>query len=265
MKTIFKSIFALGAAFLFAVSCNVENVGALYDFAEEGQGVSFLLNTVSDTQISAAQTTYTVTVGRRYTSGSVTANLSSTLPAEIKVPSSVTFADGQGSAEIVIDLSAMEIGTAYKGNITIESNTDELARTSLSCTFQKAYTFSKYGTGTYYYNEDCFFDGEDAGLEVYKADGFEVYYITKWGMNSEFHFSVKSNGQVVVDDAFTGYTHSSYGKVNVKDCSLYWSDWDPAVDGAGYYDASSKTFHFMVVYYVSAGYFGYGEEAFKLD
>ena len=65
MKTILKSIFALGAAALMAVSCNVENVGTLYDFAEFSPGVSFLLNQVSDTEISDTQANYIITVARR--------------------------------------------------------------------------------------------------------------------------------------------------------------------------------------------------------
>ena len=265
MKTILKSIFALGAAALFAVSCNVDNVGTLYDFSEDSAGVSFLNNAVTQTSLAATQTSYTVTVARRSAEGSLTAKLSSTLPPEIGVPGSVSFADGQATADVVIDLSKMAVGTAYKGNIVIESETDDLARKSLPCTFQKAYTFSKFGTGTYHYNEDCFFSGDGPGLEIYKADGFEVYYITNWGMGVDFHFSVNADGQVVVDDNFTGYTHSSYGKVNVIDCTSYWDDWDPATEGAGFYDASSKTFYFLVVYYVSAGYFGYGYEAFTVD
>lgn len=266
MKTIFKSILALGAAALMAVSCNVENVGALYDNTDNSAGVSFLLNAVSQTEIPAAQTSYTVTVSRRTKSGSVTANLSSTLPAAIKVPSSVTFADGQATADVQIDLSAMEVGTAYKGDIKIESETDDIARKSISCTFQKAYTFNKFGTGTYHFNsDDCYFSGTQEGLEIYKADGFDVFQIPKWCQGGTLSFYVNADGYLITDDCFTGFTHSSYGKMNVKDCSTYFSTWDPAKDGMGKYDAATKTFTFSLTYYVSAGYFGYGFETFKMD
>ena len=264
MKTILKSILALGAAALMAVSCNVENVGALY--TEKDPGVSFLLNSVSQTAIPAAQTSYTVTVARRTKSGSLTANLSTTLPAAIKVPSSVTFADGQATAEIPIDLSAMEVGTAYKGSIKIESETDDIARKELPCTFQKAYTFQKFGTGTYTFNgDDCYFSGTQSGLEIYKAEGFDVFYIPKWCQGGTLNFYVDANGYLITEDCFTGFTHSSYGKMNVQDCSLYFSNWDPVKEGMGSYNASTKTFTFSLVYYVSAGYFGYGVETFKMD
>ena len=231
MKTIFKSIFALGAAVLFAVSCNVENVGTLYDFAEEGEGVSFLLNSVTDTEIAAAQTTYTVTVGRRTTSGTATANLASTLPAEIKVPSSVTFADGQGSAEIVIDLSAMLIGTSYKGNITIESNTDDLARTSLPCTFQKAYSWSAYGKAEI--TDDLVadvFGTENVTwtVDAEKADGVEVYRLLEpYGPNFPYNepgdyklgakwvIDCSDPNAVTFDKTYLGFDWG-YGEFNVS-------------------------------------------------
>lgn len=191
MKTILNSIFALGAAALMAVSCNVENVGTLYDFAEFSPGVSFLLNQVSDTEISATQANYIITVARRDKVGAVRASLSSTLPAEIGVPTSVTFADGEATAEISIDLSAMVIGTSYKGDITIKSNTDDLARTTLPCTFQKAYSFLPYGTAKI--TDDLIadvFGTENVtwSVEAQKAEGLDVFrLIDPYGPNFPYN------------------------------------------------------------------------------
>lgn len=267
MKNFFKSIFVLGAAALFAVSCNVDNIGTLFENSDNNAGVSFLSSVANDTEISASQSSFVIKMGRRNAEGAQTVNLSTTLPEGIKVPSSVSFAAGEASADLVLDLSEMAVGKAYKGTIKIESDTEEnVSIDAISCTFQKAYTWSLYGTGTYHYNgDDCFFSGDDAGLEIYKADGFDVFYVTHWGYDVNFNFSMASDGTVHVDDGPTGYTHSSYGPVRVVDCSDYFSDWDPKVDGCGYYDAATKTYYFTVVYYVSAGYFGYGVESFEMD
>ena len=159
----------------------------------------------------------------------------------------------------------MEVGTAYKGAIAIETETDDIARKSLTCTFQKAYTFNKFGTGTYTFNgDDCYFNGTQEGLEIYKADGFDVFYIPKWCNGGTLSFYVNADGYLITEDCFTGYTHSSYGKMNVLDCSLYFSDWAVS-EGMGSWNPGTKTFTFSLVYYVSAGYFGYGNETFKMD
>ena len=267
MKKIFKSIFILSIAALFA-SCNVDNIGTLYELENGQSGVSFMKTLAGDTEVDAKTTSFTIPVARAVADGALTVNLATTLPAGVKVPSSVTFNAGEYQTDIVLDISNMEVGKSYKGTVSFADKSQYDENTSISSinvTLAKAYTWAKYGTGTYHYNgDDCFFGGDDPGLEIFKADGFDVYYITHWGADATFNFSIQ-DGYVIVEDGPTAYTHSSYGPVRVVDCSKYFSDWDPAVDGMGYYDASKKTFYFSVVYYVSAGYFGYGVESFEMD
>lgn len=267
MKNIFKSFVVLGAAALVAVSCNVENIGTLYQHEGANSGVSFVSTTVSDTQIGAATTSYTIAVGRAKADAAQTVSLTNTLPEGVSVPSSISFAAGQHSADLVIDLSGMDVGTSYKGTISLanESDYSEFAISSVNVTLQKAYTFVKYGTGTYHFNgDDCYFNGDQKDLEIFKAEGFEVYYINGWCEGVKFQFSV-NNGIVTVENGPTGYTHSDYGAMSINDCTKYFSTWDPKADGTGYYDAASKTFYFMLAYYVSAGYFGYGLESFTMN
>lgn len=267
MKKIFKSIFILSIAGLFA-SCNVDNIGAIYELENGQTGLSFTKTLAGDTEVGAAASTFVIPVARATADAPLTVNLATTIPAGVKVPTSVTFNAGEYQTDIVLDISGMEVGKAYKGTISFADASQYDANTSISSinvTLQKAYTFVKYGTGTYHYNgDDCFFGGDDPGLEIYKAEGFDVFYVTHWGYDATLYFSIQ-NGNVIVEDGPTGYTHSSYGPVRIMDCSAYFSDWDPAVDGMGYYDASKKTFYFNVVYYVSAGYFGYGVESFEMD
>ncbi len=129
-------------------------------------------------------------------------------------------------------------------------------------------------TGDYLYTQFFTDDDDnpqtDPGLELqYNADE-DTYRILHWGYDVEFAFKLdKQTNAVVVPQQYVGYTHSSYGDVYVMESDLYaaaidgWDEGDKN-DGPSYYDPETHTFHFMVAYFVSAGYFGHGEETFTL-
>ena len=101
---------------------------------------------------------------------------------------------------------------------------------------------------------------DDEGLVLYESDKVDGRYkITDWGYGVDFIFQMNEDGTCMVEDQFTGYTHSSYGDVYVDDLVDYTGNTD---SGYSYY--ADGVFHFAVIYYVSAGYFGYGEETFTL-
>lgn len=118
------------------------------------------------------------------------------------------------------------------------------------------------GTGTYTYT--CMFNEPvtDPGLSFYKDPNYEnTYKITNWFYGVDFTFTWDGGSIVKVADQFSGYVHASYGNVNVMELSDYaGQEMSPS-----YYDAETKTFYFGVVYYVSAGNFGYGYETFTVD
>jgi hypothetical protein len=179
MKNIFKSIFALGAAMIFAVSCNVDNIGTLYEHEGSDKGVSFVQSVLSDTEISAATSSIVLTVGRAVTDAAQTVNIASTLNG-IGVPSSVSFAAGEGSADLVLDLSSMSVGKSYKGKISLanESDYNDLSISEVSVTLQKAYSWSSYGKVKITDDLVCDVFGTDNvtwAVQADKADGFEVY------------------------------------------------------------------------------------------
>ena len=179
MKTIVKSILALSAA-LFVVSCNVDNIGTLYQHEGSDNGVSFTQSIISDTELGAAATSVVVTIGRAVADAAQTVNIASTMPEGISVPSSVSFGAGQSSADLVLDVSGMSVGKAYKGKISLASESDynDLAISEVSVTLQKAYSWSHYGTVkiTDDLVTSCFgVDNLTWEVEADKADGFEVY------------------------------------------------------------------------------------------
>ena len=120
-------------------------------------------------------------------------------------------------------------------------------------------SWSEYGVGNYEYY--YFWSGTDEGLTLYSCDNDETSYkITNWGGGVSFTFSWDtSTNEITVDDQSIGYTHSTYGDVYVMDLVDYTGSEDY---GVSYYE--DGVFYFAVIYYVSAGYFGYGTETFTL-
>lgn len=117
------------------------------------------------------------------------------------------------------------------------------------------------GVGTFTYAQ--FFEGDDPNLPFSINPNYEnTYAISNWGYGVDFSFTWdKETNKCVVADQYIGYTHSTYGEVWVIELSEYTGSTE---GGTSYYDPETDTFHFFVCYYVSAGYFGQGEEVFKL-
>ena len=157
--------------------------------------------------------------------------------------------------------------TPETGNYTIlavsyaDGNAQESATATFKYTAASSETWTAIGTGTYYYTS--FFSGTDPGLTLYQSDSDETRYkIEHWGYDVDFCFTYSEDtGDVWVDDQEIGYTHSTYGTVYVDD----FSDYAGYETNYGYYDDENSTFYFYVIYYVSAGYFGYGYEYFVID
>jgi hypothetical protein len=174
MKKIFKSIFILSIAGMFA-SCNVEDIGTLYEHESADNGVSFTQTTLSNAEVSATATNCILTLGRAVADAAQTVNIASTIQG-VGVPSSVTFAAGQYAADLVLDLSQMEVAVPYKGTISLANKDDynDTAISSVNVSLQKAYTWVSLGTGEFLEN---FWEGYVADVEIRKAEGFNLYRI----------------------------------------------------------------------------------------
>lgn len=117
-------------------------------------------------------------------------------------------------------------------------------------------------TGTFTYAQ--FWEGDDPGLALLINPNYaNTYAINNWGGGIDMNFTWDKETNVChVNDQFIGYTHSTYGDVYVIELADYTGSTD---EGVSYFDPETQTFHFFVVYYVSAGYFGKGEEVFTLS
>lgn len=182
MKKIFKSIFILSIAALFA-SCNVDNIGTLYELENGQSGVSFMKTLAGDTEVDAKASSFTIPIARAVADGALTVNLKSSLPEGVKVPSTVTFNAGDYQTDITLDISNMEVGKTYKGAVSLadESQFDKnTAISAINVTLAKAYTWVSLGKGQFYDGLALQPSDDDLGIiqvEVLQAEGFDRWRI----------------------------------------------------------------------------------------
>ena len=186
MKKIFKAIAVLSATALVAVSCNVEAVSTIFDpsTVEAENSVSFVQSVVVDQEIPAATATYSIPMARSIATEALTVKLTSTLPAAIECPASITFAAGESDATLVLNISNMSVGETFKGKISV--NLDDAAKKvafsnyEVSCTFAKAYTWEDIGEGEFYDGLALQPNDTDLGIikvKVEKAVGFDRWRV----------------------------------------------------------------------------------------
>lgn len=170
-----------------------------------------------------------------------------------KILASSKFSDN----EINLDITFQN----KKGDVVYGTYTETLANI----------TWSQVGTGTYVYTfwwdggqdeEGNYLPLVDEGYQIMKRDGTDDQYkIVDWGGGVDFNFTWNSKTNAVsVPENYIGTAHPSYGDVFCSDAASYGSSKYPAADYPCSYDASTGTFTFNLVYYVSAGYFGIGQE-----
>ena len=239
MNKIFKSILAASVCFL-AVACNLDQVNDIY--TAEGNEASMLQTVYSETELSASLETVSIPVVRANTAEAATISLIATLPAGITIEgnatevgtkedgsviynTSVSFAAGEAQSACVLNVSAMEVGTSYKGTISIAEGDDvnqNKATMSTAFTLGKAYTWVSLGNGEWFDQLSLMSDSSYGiqNVEVMKAEGFERYRImapyanedqlaAAWGasslssnQNSIIEFWVLENGVYVAWDGW---------------------------------------------------------------
>ncbi len=131
------------------------------------------------------------------------------------------------------------------------------------------YTYKQYGTGDVPGASVAFrqntgnpnqvqFLIENWGAGMFTGTGLPVRLSGSWDEDQEVYV-------LSWPETFTGYNHSSYGPVYVSDFVEYRAGavtWD---EYPTKYNPATGLFTFNVIYYVGAGYFGYGEEYLQMD
>ncbi|MDM8153281.1 hypothetical protein [Bacteroides gallinaceum] len=249
-----KYLFGLGIAMttLFA-SCETDNEKAIFEEANMGVAFEFAAQDVTfpangyegfDVEIVRAQTAEAATVP-------LTATMAdgSAVPAEIQVPSEVSFEAGEGRKTFHVTVGDIESGMDYNLNITVDpayASSFEGAVTTKTITIYRDYTYSPIGTG----HVVSAFAGGEGDCEFEKADNITWYRaIAPYEEGYNLVFQVQADGKtVVVTSQPVISEYGDYGEVSV----------------AGQGELVDGVITVSLEFTVSAGSFGIFEEVFTL-
>ncbi len=124
--------------------------------------------------------------------------------------------------------------------------------------------FTPVGIGTFTYTQ--YWEGDDEGLTISKAEGTNLYRISHWGYDVNFDFTWDpATNKCTVGEQYIGTEYKDYGAVFVSDLPTYDPEESTYDDFPCFYDPATKTFTFNLVYYVGAGALTYGAETFTVQ
>lgn len=233
-------------------------------FSEEGVKVSFV--PASNVVLAQSDTEFEVTIVRTETEGELTVPILVESAAEVfTVPSSVTFADGESEAVLVVNVSNdMEAFTDYQLKLTTSDELlDPYTEEQDNFCFYKATVvkedFKPVAVGLF--TDNIFYEASwDVELEysemlgLYRLaspfeDGFHI--MLNWEKDAPTAVVCDQNGDAQRDTPL-GFTYYSYGMV-------YWT-----VTGTTQYDAETGLFYFPMAMTVSAGTLANYYETFQI-
>ena len=215
-----KKIFgmAIVAAALFT-SCNKDVEGAIYS-NQSNAGVSFTASTLSAVEVPASNPVFDVEIVRGNTVGAATGSLSATLMAgKTEIPgvtvSSYSFADGQNSTTVSVNISPLEVGVAGSLTLTIaDADASVGGVKSATMKVSKAYEWKSLGKGQFYDN----FFGMTSQPEILKAEGFDRYRVIE--PCEDFRAEAIAGG-----DTWAAASSAPFIELWVEDGLVFWEDW----------------------------------------
>ena len=216
-----------------------------------------------------------ILLNRVVTKGALEVELDVTSTSDVwNVPSVVEFADSQATTPLTITYNPENVVYGVFDTITVAVKDASLA-TPWGGT---AYTFvigcpepwtewgafttpsgAKSTTCDWEYTQ--YWSGVDEGLKLQyrenKVNTAQAQFLVSnalYGVDVTINYD-KESGALTIPETFTGYVHSSYGNLFMSDLDTY------AGNGAvGKLDLEEGIMTIPVIYYVGAGYFGYGNE-----
>ena len=196
------------------------------------------------------------------------------------IPATASFEEGSDVTEIEVTFNFDDLVPEQDYYVTLKVNSDQTTEygddeTTVVIKYapwsepellyeDATYTYAQFASGTY-------------AQEVYVSQNLlnenqKKYILKDWfyGVDLEVFFDatqvIPGTDYVMLSVApqYSGYTHSSYGQVFVADSYYYWHDFRGQdvtfYQVPSYYVPELGRFILNVAYFVSAGYFGYGEE-----
>lgn len=209
---------AIVAAALFT-SCNKDVEGAIYN-GQNNAGVSFTASTLTAVEVPASNPVFDVEIVRGNTVGAATGSLSATLMAgKTEIPgvtvSSYSFADGQNSTTVSVNISPLEVGVAGSLTLTIaDADASVGGVKSATMKVSKAYEWKSLGKGQFYDN----FFGMTSQPEILKAEGFDRYRVIE--PCEDFRAEAIAGG-----DTWAAASSAPFIELWVEDGLVFWEDW----------------------------------------
>jgi hypothetical protein len=206
------------AAALFS-SCNKDNEGAVYS-NQGNAGLSFTASTLAAVEVPASNPVFDVEIVRGNVVGAATGNLTATLKAGNAEVSGVTvsgysFADGQNSTTVSVNISPLEVGVAGSLTLTIADADASIGGVkSTTMKVSKAYEWESLGNGEFYDN----FFGMTSQPEIRKAKGFDRYRVME--PCEDFRAEAIAGG-----DTWAAASSAPYIELWVEDGLVFWEDW----------------------------------------
>ncbi len=176
-------------------SCEKENLGTIYTPTGSSE-ISFLQNKLYNHVIKNDATTFDIELRRNVANEATTINIEEVeyktekdpttgkdktirnVISSGRIPTSVTFEEGNYSAVLTVDIASLPIGDVFKGIIEFSKDDSKLynktsAITALSFDIAKDYDWISIGKGEFL---DNWWYGEIWDeVEWLKADGFDIY------------------------------------------------------------------------------------------
>lgn len=285
MKAIKKLCAALFVLPILAGLSSCSEKEAEYSAAEKltNAQVYFSNETASQIEVKKQESSVTVPVMRINTAGALEVPITAKIEnAAYAIPSKVTFADGQNTANLVITYNPDNLEYGQEDALTLQigdaSYTTAYGLSTFAGSLYVAEPWSEWelynsaGTCTFTYSQ--FLSGPDKGLGFYirrnTITPSKMQFMVEnclYGINLILDYDAET-GHVTCAPQYIGYTHSSYGQVFVTDDANYWINVrnlpDTKVD-YGTFDEETGVLEPCLVYYVPQGYFGDGYETIMLD
>lgn len=195
---------------------------------------------------------------------------------------SVTFEPGQNKVTFNVTAKNLEKDQSYTYTLKLSDAAIMTADTITKVKQNKVFTikvsragdwtewakWNSTGTATFVYS--AYMSGEDPGLpftyrtSLNNKDKYQ-FKLEKWFYGVEVIFDYDaSTGYVTCAPQYTGYTHSTYGDVYVSDIGTYRGEGATPAD-YGTFDKEQGIITIPLIYFVDAGYFGYGPEQLLID
>lgn len=215
-KVLFGLTVVVAALF---TSCNKDNEGAIYN-SQSNAGLSFTASTLAAVEVPASNPVFDVEIVRGNTVGAATGTVSATLVAgKTEIPgvtvSGYSFADGQNSTTVSVNIDPLAVGVAGSLTLTIaDADASVGAVKSATMKVSKAYEWESLGKGQFVDN----FFGMKSTPEIMKAKGFDRYRVIE--PCEDFRHQAIADG-----DDWAAASSAPFIELWVEDGLVFWEDW----------------------------------------